>query len=60
MAERDPIKLLGEWIIAQELADKAHLDGIYAQIKSEIDAAARFAIQAPYPDVDQVGEDVYA
>src|ERR1700739_2460367 len=33
MAERDPIKLLTDWIIAQKFADKAQLDGIQSQAK---------------------------
>ena len=60
MAERDPIKLLGEWIVGQKLADDAQLDGIRSHAKSEIDAAVEFAMKAPYPGADQVQEDVYA
>ena len=60
MAERDPIKLLSEWIVGQKLADKAQLDGIHSEVKSEIDAAVEFAIKAPYPGVEQVEENVYA
>jgi len=60
MAERDPIKLLRDWIIGQKLAGDAQLDAIQAQVKSEIDAAVEFAMKAPYPVVSQVQEDVYA
>ena len=60
MAERDPIKLLSEWIIGQKIAGKEQLDGIHSQVKSEIDAAVAFAMNAPYPSADQVQEDVYA
>ena len=60
MAERDPIKLLRDWIIGQKLAGDAQLDAIQAQVKSEIDAAVEFAMKAPYPGVSQVQEDVYA
>jgi TPP-dependent pyruvate/acetoin dehydrogenase alpha subunit len=60
MAERDPIKLLSEWIIGQKLADNAQLDVIHAQVKSEIDAAVDFAMKAAYPGIDQVEEDIYA
>jgi pyruvate dehydrogenase E1 component alpha subunit len=60
MAERDPIKLFGDWLISEKIADKAQLDAIQAQVKKEIDAAVEFAIQAPYPGLDQVTEDVYA
>jgi TPP-dependent pyruvate/acetoin dehydrogenase alpha subunit len=60
MAERDPIKLLRDWIIGQKLAGNDQLDAIQAQVKSEIDAAVEFAMKAPYPGVGQVQEDVYA
>src|SRR3982075_923903 len=60
MADRDPIKLLTDWIIGQKLADKAQLDKIQSEVKSEIDAAVEFAVKATYPGLDQVGEDIYA
>jgi TPP-dependent pyruvate/acetoin dehydrogenase alpha subunit len=60
MSERDPIKLHGDWLIAQKLAEKAQLDEMYSQVKSEIDAAVEFAMKAPYPGLDQVVEDIYA
>jgi len=60
MAERDPIKLLRDWITGQKLAGNAQLDAIQVQITSEIDAAVEFAMKAPYPAVSQVQEDVYA
>jgi acetoin:2,6-dichlorophenolindophenol oxidoreductase subunit alpha len=60
MAERDPIKLLTDWIIGQKLSDKAQLDAIQSQAKIEIDAAAEFGVKAAYPGLDQVGEDIYA
>ena len=60
MSERDPIKLLTDWIIGQKLADKAQLDAIQSQVKSEIDAAAEFGVKAAYPGLDQVEEDIYA
>jgi acetoin:2,6-dichlorophenolindophenol oxidoreductase subunit alpha len=59
-AERDPIKVLSGWLLGEKLATQAQLDKIHSQAKSEIDAAVAFALQAPYPGTDQVGEDVYA
>ena len=58
--ERDPIKLHAKWLIAQDLADSAKLDSIMAEARKEMEAAVKFAIDAPYPSVDQVDEDVYA
>jgi TPP-dependent pyruvate/acetoin dehydrogenase alpha subunit len=60
MAERDPIKLLADWILGQNVADQAQLDRIQSEVKAEIDAAVEFAVKATYPSLDQVGEDIYA
>ena len=60
MTNRDPIKLLGDFLIAEKFADKARFDAIQAEVKIEIDAAVAFANNSPYPSVDQVEEDVYA
>jgi acetoin:2,6-dichlorophenolindophenol oxidoreductase subunit alpha len=59
-AERDPIKILGDWLIGEKRADSALLARVQAEVKMEIDAAVEFAIAAPYPGVDQVEQDVYA
>jgi acetoin:2,6-dichlorophenolindophenol oxidoreductase subunit alpha len=59
-ADRDPIKLHGDWLIAQKLADRGALDQIYNEVKSEMEKAVQFAISAPYPNVDKVEQDVYA
>jgi TPP-dependent pyruvate/acetoin dehydrogenase alpha subunit len=60
MTHRDPIKLLGDSLIAEKIADKARLDAIQDEVKTEIDAAVAFANKSPYPTVNQVEEDVYA
>jgi len=59
-SERDPIKVATEAILAQKIADQAALDLIQAEVKAEIYKAVRFAIAAPYPNVDKVEQDVYA
>jgi len=58
--ERDPLKLLADWLIETGAADQALLDGIHAQVRAEMEAAVKFALDAPYPDASEVGEDVYA
>lgn len=60
ISERDPIKLFGDWLIAENHASKAQLDSIAAETKSTIDAAVQFALAAPYPDPSEVQQDVYA
>jgi acetoin:2,6-dichlorophenolindophenol oxidoreductase subunit alpha len=58
--DRDPVKLFAEWLLKENLADRARLNDIQAEIKSDIDKAVAFAIASPYPDVDKVDQDVYA
>ena len=59
-AERDPIRVLSDWLLSENLATQMQLDEIQAHAKSEIDAAVAFALEAPYPATDKAGEDVYA
>jgi len=58
--ERDPIKLAAEWLTKEEFADRARLDRMQEEVKSEVDKAVEFATAAPYPAVDKVDQDVYA
>jgi pyruvate dehydrogenase E1 component alpha subunit len=58
--ERDPIQILGDWLIKEKMADRARLDAIQAEVKAGIDQAVQFAVAAPYPAVDKVQQDVYA
>jgi len=60
VSERDPIKLFSDWLIANNLATAAQLQTINAEVKSTIDAAVQFALNAPYPDSREVQQDVYA
>jgi TPP-dependent pyruvate/acetoin dehydrogenase alpha subunit len=59
-ADRDPIQLHAKWLLTLGLAEPATLDQITAEARKEMEAAVKFAIDAPYPSTDQVGEDIYA
>jgi pyruvate dehydrogenase E1 component alpha subunit len=59
MTTRDPLKILAERLIAQKLADQRVLDQIHADVKAEIESGLQFALNAPYPDVSEVDQDVY-
>ena len=59
-SERDPIKLLGDWLSQQKFADSVLFDSIHSQVKSEMEKAVKFAIAAPYPSPEEVEQDVYA
>jgi acetoin:2,6-dichlorophenolindophenol oxidoreductase subunit alpha len=58
--ERDPLGKHGDWLIKQKLADSELLDRWHSEIESEMKQAVEFAIAAPYPSPDEVGQDVYA
>jgi acetoin:2,6-dichlorophenolindophenol oxidoreductase subunit alpha len=58
--ERDPITLHADWLVKEKLADRAQLDGIQKEVKTEVDKAVQFATAAPYPSPDKVDQDVYA
>jgi TPP-dependent pyruvate/acetoin dehydrogenase alpha subunit len=59
-SERDPITLHGNWLIAEGYASPSSLEQISALARTEMEAAAKFAINAPYPSPDQAEQDVYA
>jgi TPP-dependent pyruvate/acetoin dehydrogenase alpha subunit len=58
--ERDPIKLLADWLREHKLADSTIFDSIQSQVKSEMERAVEFAVSAPYPSPEEVDQDVYA
>jgi acetoin:2,6-dichlorophenolindophenol oxidoreductase subunit alpha len=60
VVERDPIKLLGDWLVEQNYADAAALEKIKSEIQFEMGAAVEFAVAAPYPQLEEVEQDVYA
>jgi len=57
---RDPIKLHGEWLMSEKLADAAGLQAVESEVRAEMKAAVEFAVAAPYPGADEVGMHVYA
>jgi pyruvate dehydrogenase E1 component alpha subunit len=60
LRDSDPIKNYSEWLKAEKHADAATLSAIESELKSEMDKAMQLAIAAPYPNIDQVNQDVYA
>ena len=58
--ERDPITLLADWLGGQGFVDSAQLRLIQSEVESEIRKAVEFAVAAPYPEIAEVEQDVYA
>ena len=59
-AERDPLKLLANWLVEQGMADEGTFEQIEQRVRNEVEAGEQFALNAPYPDPSEVEQDVYA
>ncbi len=58
--ERDPIRLLGLWLIQERMADAASLEQAEQETRAEIASGLAFALNAPYPEPGEVTDHVYA
>ena len=58
--DRDPVKILGGWLVQQRTTDAARLEAIERDARAEVAAGLQFALAAPFPDPREVTEDVYA
>ncbi len=59
-SERDPLALLGRWLEEQELAAPDDLRAVEEDARTEVERGLEFALEAPFPDVAEVSEDVYS
>ncbi len=60
MTQRDPLKLLANWMLERKLTEPTVFEQIESEIRAEVDAAVHFAINAPYPSKEEVDQHVYA
>ncbi len=58
--DRDPLKLLSNWLIENKLADAGIFEQIEGQVISEIGASVEMALNAPFPVPEEVSKHVYA
>jgi TPP-dependent pyruvate/acetoin dehydrogenase alpha subunit len=58
--QRDPMRLLADWLQKNKLADNNLLESVEKEISREIISAVNLALAAPYPAVDEVDQHVYA
>jgi len=58
--DRDPVKILGQRMVRDGAADAAALDRIEEEVRTEIAEGVKFALDAPYPEPEEVTTDVYA
>jgi TPP-dependent pyruvate/acetoin dehydrogenase alpha subunit len=58
--KRDPIALLADWLKKSRMAESKTLDAVDGEVSAEIQKAVNFALEAPYPAAEEVGQHVYA
>ncbi|HEY1481960.1 MAG TPA: thiamine pyrophosphate-dependent dehydrogenase E1 component subunit alpha [Candidatus Acidoferrum sp.] len=58
--KRDPIQNHCAFLIEQRIATADALKAIEDEVRAEMKAAVDFAIAAPYPELNEVDQDVYA
>ncbi|HZS75990.1 MAG TPA: thiamine pyrophosphate-dependent dehydrogenase E1 component subunit alpha [Ktedonobacteraceae bacterium] len=58
--QRDPLQLLSNWMIEQQLAQPDDFEHIEQRVREEIEAGVQYALEAPYPEISEVDQDVYA
>ena len=56
---RDPIARLGKYIIKNMIADSDMLEKIQKDLKDEMEKAAQYAIESPWPDDNDLYKDVF-
>lgn len=57
--EKDAIRRLREYMIANDIVTAEELDAIEVKSKEDVDAAAEFALNSPEPDPATVTDDVF-
>ena len=58
--KRDPIEILGSWLIKQKVSTKGELAKIRVAIETEAKDAVAYALAADYPPLSEVDDHVYA
>lgn len=57
---RDPITNFGDWMVDQKIVDAEDLNAIRTEIKVDAASAVSYALDAPYPSLDEVDSHVFA
>ena len=57
---RDPLIIFAKWMTNNEITDESGIDLIESEVQSEIEDSVKFALDAPYPDPEEVNKHVYA
>jgi acetoin:2,6-dichlorophenolindophenol oxidoreductase subunit alpha len=58
--QRDPITLLAAWLQKNKMADNKALESIDHELSTEVKLAVEFALDAKYPEREEVDQHIYA
>jgi len=56
---RDPIKILGDWLISEKISSSDDLKKVIKEIETQAETAVQYALNAKYPDKAEVDMHVY-
>ncbi len=58
--ERDPLKILSDWLLEQQLTTLQALEELESSVHDEVEQGRDFALNAPFPASSEVDTNVYA
>ncbi len=59
-SQRDPLKLLADKLVSQQLTDEKVLEQIQSEVAQEVETGVQFALDSAYPAPGEVDQDIYA
>jgi len=59
-AEHDPLTILSTWLIKNNVTEQAIIDKIHHDVEKEAEEALNSALNAPYPNENEVDQHVFA
>jgi pyruvate dehydrogenase E1 component alpha subunit len=59
-SNRDPLRTLRGWLIANHMADAGVFEQIERSVQTEVEAAVAYALDAPFPQPHEVSQHVFA
>ncbi len=59
-SQRDPLNMLEAFLVEQDIANAQDFERIEQRVRAEVETGVQFALNAAYPEPDEVDQDVYA
>ena len=58
--QRDPIGKVEEWLVKQKYLTEEDVERIHSEVQAEVDEAIKFAEDSPFPQPDELYENIFA